>query len=662
MVFPSFLFSRRNLAGRTVSRSFRTLRLESLETRLTPTSLYDPQSLLIRLQPNELGGYSSQPVSLLPGLEMEHSYNLVPGLWRARVVDPSVSVDSLLGALKSDPRVAYAVPNGINQAESLPNDPRFSQQWHLAQPVGPSIHADSSWRSFTGNGINTVAIFDTGLDLSHPDLKNRIWVNAGEVPGDGLDNDANGIIDDYQGASFFQGRLSGSVTDGDGHGTAVAGLIGATGNNGVGVVGVNWAATLLPLKVIQGGQALDGDILHAMDYATRAGSRIWNLSLGGGGYSRAMADAFEAATQKGIIVVTAAGNNGQNTDVNPHFPSSYTAENVIAVAATDSSDQLARFSNYGLASVDIAAPGTNLLTTLPGGNYGMRQGTSMAAALVTGAVSLLWDKTPAASSSHILDTLLNGSKVLTSLKGLVQSGIRLDLGGTIDSIVDARPINPLPGNPLPGGITGAPTNPSLPFLPESTDTPTPHQPWLPTPVQPPQPNRPSTPPSSGGTTQIPGLPIGSGGQTTIPPGGNSIQQPPIVIEPGVPGPSVPSLPGGQGTPLPGSIGDTGVVTISPSQPVGGGFSPSLPVGGRVLPLLPLPFPIIFGPGGPTPGQPVMEDPGAVPGPLPPPKVDPTNPDSTEEEEMVEEGDNGSESDIWVNYEEWEESVLWQEWE
>jgi|GEM_PF-3758816 len=661
--FPFFLATNRTGAGR---RRFRPsyLNLEFLESRLTPTSAYDPNSLLIRFNPNYANPLPAANGSVLPGVILDYAYDLVPGLWRARIEGDLFTVSSAIAALSSDPRVEYAVPNGRNQAESIPNDPRFASQWYLAQ-VGPSIRAVSAWDNYTGSGVTIVAIFDTGVDVNHPDLKNRIWGNGAEIPGDGIDNDGNGIVDDFHGASFNQGNVTGDVLDGDGHGTAVAGLIGATGNNGVGVAGVNWSATILPLKVIQAGQALDGDLLQAMDYAAKAGAKIWNLSLGGGAYSRAMSDAFDAASNRGIIVVSAAGNNSQNNDINPHFPSSYTAENVIAVAATDANDRLARFSNFGIASVDIAAPGTNLLTTLPGGNYGTRQGTSMAAALVSGALSLLWDRSPNASASQVLDALMNHAKSLDSLKGVVQAGGRLDIGGLTQEVVDARPPVPPasggsgssgsvsnPGGSLPGTVPSVPDNyndsgpgslsnplPSLPGKPILTP-PVIVSPSLPV-VTPINPSKPPVILPNPGTVLFPPVILPDpGGAGPVPPV-VPVLNPPVALPPVVDVPPVVILPPPvTETPVPPSIPP---VLIPPPS-----ANPQLPVPGKdVLPVEEVPE-LIDGVLTPVP---VTKTPKDEEEPI----TSPIEVSPVEDPISVDPDD-----EVWEDYYNWDELDLWDD--
>ncbi len=497
--------------------------LEVLESRTVPATIssgpFHPSSLLIKLAP-AFEAKAAQ-LSLLDGVQLERPVGAISGLWQAKITHSNLSLDQVVEVLESDPRVSYVSLNGFHGAQTTPNDPQFSSQWDL-NPNPISIHATVAWDAFTGSGSTLVAVFDSGVDIHHPDLKSRIWTNTAEIPGDGLDNDRNGVVDDIHGASFAASTVSNDVSDSQGHGTAVAGIIGATGNNGVGIAGVNWATRILPLKVIQNGAALDSDILTAMDYATRAGAKIWNLSLGGGAYSRAMSDALDAASARGIIIVTAAGNSGTDIDLAPSFPASYSAENLVVVAGTDEADKLAGFSNFGVATVDLAAPSTNLLTTVPGGGYGTKSGTSMAAARVSGALSLLWDAAPASASGVILDQLFQFITHPDSLKGKLVTGGRLDLG-LIPGHSIVAPVSPVEG----GGQEGA--SPPLPSIPPAFTIPAIPKPGFgfPIPILPPGPTLPSIP--------LPGPGIFPGKDNRLPV---------VPVVPGKPAPGFGNPPGG----------------------------------------------------------------------------------------------------------------------
>ena len=593
--------------------------LEVLESRLVPatfvTDLFDPSSLLIKLAPAYAA--KAEQLQLLDGVKLERPVGAISGLWQAKITDSNLSVDQVIEALELDPRVSYVSVNGFREAQTTPNDPQFSAQWDL-NPIPVSIHATVAWDAFTGNGSTLVAVFDSGVDINHPDLKSRIWTNTAEIPGDGLDNDRNGVVDDLHGASFAASTTSNDVSDSQGHGTAVAGIIGATGNNGVGIAGVNWATRILPLKVIQNGAALDSDILQAMDYATRAGAKIWNLSLGGGAYSRAMSDALDAASARGVIIVTAAGNAGTDIDLTPSFPASYSAENLVVVAGTDDADKLAGFSNFGVATVDLAAPSTNLLTTVPGGGYGFKSGTSMAAARVSGALSLLWDAAPSSSSGLILDQLFQFITQLDSLKGKMVTGGRLDLGLLPGQRIVA-PVAPEESS----GRGGA--NPSLPLAPPAITPPSTPMPFIvfPKPYFPP--TLPSTPMPGPGF--LPGIIPGQDNRLPLVPVVPRVPAPmfgnnPGGFAPGNPGWVLPPVGGfedvfGGGRGIapgrPGMAPPPVVIPVPAPQPVAAEDGPgqvvrgTLPPGVILLPLPQLPLPQL-----PSDGPEVIELPIEIP--------------------------------------------------
>ena len=232
-----------------------------------------------------------------------------------------------------------------------------------------------------------VAIIDTGIDYTHPDLAANIWTNPGEIAGDGIDNDGNGYVDDVHGYDFVNN--DGDPMDDHFHGTHTAGTVGAVGNNGVGVTGVNWQVKLMALKFLgaSGSGSVSGAV-SALEYAVTMGVRLSNNSWGGGGYSQALYDAIKNSQVIGHVFVAAAGNSGVNSDLQPAYPASYDLDNIISVAAIDSSDNLASFSNRGVVTVDLAAPGVAVLSTVLGGGYASYSGTSMATPHVTGAAAL----------------------------------------------------------------------------------------------------------------------------------------------------------------------------------------------------------------------------------------------------------------------------------
>lgn len=298
--------------------------------------------------------------------------------------------------------VTSCTPNyELRSSDVALNDPYSSNLWGLNNDTG--ISARRAWDITNGSSDVVVAVIDTGIDYTHPDLAANIWVNPGETPANGIDDDANGYIDDIHGANTVLGATDrGNPMDDNEHGTHVAGTIGAVGNNGEGVAGVNHTVKLMALKFMDatGGGRLS-DAISAIDYMVSmkvnygVNVRVSNNSWGGGGFSPALHAAIDRARAAGIVFVAAAGNSGQDTDLFPAYPSSYEVSNVVSVAAIDTNQTLASFSNYGAESVDIAAPGVGIFSTLPNNQYGYLSGTSMATPHVVGALALLFAAEPA---------------------------------------------------------------------------------------------------------------------------------------------------------------------------------------------------------------------------------------------------------------------------
>jgi subtilisin family serine protease len=357
---------------------------------------------------------------------------------------PSARRARVLAALERDPRVRYAEPNVRFYADATPNDPSFGQLWGLAnngQTVNGStgtadadIDAPEAWAVSTGNPAVTVGVIDTGIDYTHPDLAANIWINPGEdcagCRNDGVDNDGNGYVDDWRGWDFINN--DNDPFDDNGHGTHVAGTIGAVGDNGTGVAGVNWSVRLMPLKFLGSDGAGDAaDALRAVLYASSMGAVVTNNSWGGDGYSQALADGIATADSRGTLFVAAAGNNFSDNDASPNYPSNYELPNILAVASTTNRDARSWFSNYGLKSVDLGAPGSSILSTWPGASYRYLDGTSMAAPHVSGAVALAKAAFPASSAEGLKALLLRTVDPNTSLAGRTTTGGRLNVGSAL---------------------------------------------------------------------------------------------------------------------------------------------------------------------------------------------------------------------------------------
>ncbi|MEI6084725.1 MAG: S8 family serine peptidase [Verrucomicrobiota bacterium] len=295
---------------------------------------------------------------------------------------PGRTTKELIAELKQDPTVETVEPNYLRwfSVAAPTNDPSFAQLWGLhntgqtvagtAGQAGADIRFVEAWRLVApGTGPVVVAVIDSGIDSTHPDLVSNLWTNAGEIPGNSTDDDGNGYVDDYIGYDFVNGLPN--PTDSGLHGTHVSGTLAATGNNQVGVIGVNFQARIMALKISPNGiNVTAAAAIEAIEYATMMKGRGVNIvainaSFGGSSFSTAERAAIQAAGEAGIIFCAAAGNESRNNDVTPEYPASYRLPNMIVVAASDQNDVLADFSNFGATTVDLAAPGVNILSTVP---------------------------------------------------------------------------------------------------------------------------------------------------------------------------------------------------------------------------------------------------------------------------------------------------------
>ncbi len=342
--------------------------------------------------------------------------------------------------------VAFAEPNFIYTHTAVATDPFFTDGslWGMYGPATSPANqygsnAAAAWAvNKTGSAAVYVGIIDEGVQLTHPDLSGQVWVNPND-PVDGVDNDANGYVDDTNGWDFdgnnrtiYDGGTRGSSDD---HGTHVAGTIGAKAD-GKGVVGVNWNITLISAKFLGKRGGTTANSVKAVDYLTGLKNKGLNIvasnnSWGGGGYSQALYDAISRANTAGIMFIAAAGNSGTNNDVTASYPSNYDLPNVIAVAAIDKTGALASFSQYGVATVDLGAPGVAINSTTAFNTYSSYNGTSMATPHVTGAVALYASTHPGATVAQLRNAILSSAVPTPSLSGKTVTGGRLDANAAL---------------------------------------------------------------------------------------------------------------------------------------------------------------------------------------------------------------------------------------
>jgi thermitase len=359
------------------------------------------------------------------------------------VLSKGESVYRAIERLKKTSGIRHAEPNHIYSLagfeRALPDDERVAELWGLnntgqrdregqAGIAGADIHVLPLWdQGIRGDRKWIVAVVDTGIEWSHPDLVDNLYTNRGEVPGNKIDDDQNGLVDDIHGWNFI--HKNAFSQDDHGHGTHCAGTIGATGNNGKGVTGVNWQVSLMPLKILDrdGNGSLDAAV-DAIYYAARMGVHVMNNSWGGGAQSEILREAIEHARDAGILFVAAAGNTRTscNNDVTPSYPANYDVENIISVAASDNRDQLASFSCVGKRTVHVAAPGAWILSTYKDQRYELMRGTSMAAPHVAGVAALLLSARPDWTFAEIKDRLVRSTDKVGNMKRRIKGSGRIN--------------------------------------------------------------------------------------------------------------------------------------------------------------------------------------------------------------------------------------------
>lgn len=359
-------------------------------------------------------------------------------------------------SLSQNPWVEYAEPNYIYRlvggASELPNDPELPQLWGLinngqdiagqAGRAGMDVGAERAWQIETGSQEVLVSVIDTGVNYDLPDLAPNMWKNEAELNGEpGVDDDGNGYVDDIHGYDFA--NKDADPMDDHGHGSHVSGTIGANGNDGVGIVGVAWKVKIIPIKFLSrsGGGSL-ADAVSAIDYSTAMGAVLSNNSWGGGGFSQALYDSIQRAQEAGTLFLAAAGNSRNDNDSRPSYPATYDLDNIVSVAAIDNAGNLASFSSYGRTTVDVAAPGVDILSWTTRGLQAW-SGTSMATPHVTGVAALLRSANPDMSIAEIKDRLIRTSKPVSSVRNkVVARGIVDAYYALTDQLAPADPNDP----------------------------------------------------------------------------------------------------------------------------------------------------------------------------------------------------------------------------
>jgi subtilisin family serine protease len=458
-----------------ISSDTSTSMVTNSKTKITAQSVisqmekgnYKEGELLVKFKSGVVKA-SSLKVHQAVGASVAKRFHIVPNLEHVKLQE-GLSVKDAITQYMSDPNVEYAEPNYIRCASSIPpNDTYFNDQWALnntgtyaSGTPGADIKALDAWYISTGNPGVTIAVLDSGIDYNHQDLVGNIWRNPGETNClDEVDNDGNGYVDDCKGWNFVD--YNNDPMDDFGHGTHVAGIIGAKGDNGIGIAGVMWDVKLMPVKIYNADTTLTGsctsifaaDEVAGIEYAVYNGAKIINASFHGEGYCNAEHDAIAVANTAKVLFVAAAGNGGDdgigdNNDLDPVFPASYGdpkyggLPNIISVAATDQNDQRASFSNFGPASVYVAAPGVYILSTILQDEYldkDFNWGTSMAAPHVSGLAGLLYSYYDGIHNtqfdySQIRATILRYVDIKPTLEGWIYTGGRINAYRALSSLL-----------------------------------------------------------------------------------------------------------------------------------------------------------------------------------------------------------------------------------
>lgn len=447
--------------GRNIIAESNQRAMEALEA--DPTLTFDPGSLLVKFRSARAAGESAADIAALVGGEVVQQYDIVPGL--VHITLTAVSVEDAIALLQTLPEIEYAEPDYFVHHMGIPNDPSFGQLWGMNNSNNFDIDAPQGWDIFTGDANFRVAVIDTGVQYTHPDLAANIWINPGEIAGNNIDDDGNGYVDDVRGWDFANN--DNNPMDDNGHGTHCAGTVAAVGNNGVGVAGVAWLAKIVPLKFLgANGSGSISAALNCLQYCTRTGVKVSNNSWGGGGFSSSFQSALTQAAAIGHVFVAAAGNNGSNNDNSPSYPASYTNDNVIAVASITSSGARSSFSNFGVTSVDVGAPGSNVFSTYPTNSYTSLSGTSMASPHAAGVVTMVYAQNPNWTYQQVRSRVLTTVRRISSMNGVVASGGIVNLASALVN----NNTNPVVTITAPANNSAFAGGTSVLFTGTSTDT------------------------------------------------------------------------------------------------------------------------------------------------------------------------------------------------
>lgn len=430
---------------RIVPATEKKVPVTSEEIALGETRNFGRPEVLVKFK----SGVSSEAIDALTARLRDRVEDRLENAEGWQAIDDLDNADaaSIVAQYSQLPEVEYAEPNyEINLEETnagplvpvLPHDPQFNDQWALANSgqrggkQGADISATLAWATTTGNDKLVVAVLDTGVDYTHEDLVENMWVRPATM-APYHDNEL-GTIDDLNGFNAIDSAAD--PMDDNGHGTHCAGIIGAEGENNLGIAGVNWKVQIMPLKFLNaGGSGSTKDAIEAINYVInrkKAGVniRIISASWGSTQKSRALGDVIRKAYENDILFVAAAGNSSVDNDRTPHYPSSY--PNVISVAALDRNDQLASFSNFGVKSVMIGAPGVDILSTWLGNEYEEKSGTSMATPVVSGVAALILANNPSMSVEDLHKRLMDSTDPIIALKGKTVSGGRINAAKALE--------------------------------------------------------------------------------------------------------------------------------------------------------------------------------------------------------------------------------------